>query len=69
MRHVAMGLIRLYQMTLSRMLPSSCRFHPSCSQYGYEAYQKHGIVKGTWLTVWRIMRCNPWGGSGYDPVP
>ena len=69
MRHVAMGLIRLYQLTLSRVLPSSCRFHPSCSQYGYEAYQKHGIVKGTWLTAWRIMRCNPWGGSGYDPVP
>jgi putative membrane protein insertion efficiency factor len=69
MRHVAMSLIRLYQLTLSRMLPSSCRFHPSCSQYGYEAYQKHGIVKGTRLTAWRIMRCNPWGGSGYDPVP
>lgn len=64
-----MLLIRLYQLTLSRVLPPSCRFTPSCSQYGYEAYAKYGILKGTWLTAWRITRCNPWGAGGHDPVP
>lgn len=69
MRRVAMGLIRLYQLTLSQLLPSSCRFYPSCSQYGYEAFEKYGIFKGLWLTAWRIARCNPWGKGGFDPVP
>lgn len=69
MRYAAMGLIRVYQLTLSRVLPPSCRFDPSCSQYGYEAYRKHGIVGGTWRTAWRILRCNPWSAGGYDPVP
>ncbi len=64
-----MGLIRLYQLTLSRVLPSACRFYPSCSQYGYEAFEKYGIFKGAWLTAWRIARCNPWGKGGFDPVP
>ena len=64
-----MALIRLYQLTLSPLLPSACRFHPSCSQYGYEAFQKYGIFKGGWMTAWRIARCNPWGKGGYDPVP
>jgi putative membrane protein insertion efficiency factor len=69
MRYVAMGLIRLYQLTLSRVLPPACRFHPSCSQYGYEAFEKYGIFKGGRLTLWRILRCNPWGKGGFDPVP
>ena len=63
------GLIRIYQIFISPLLPSSCRFHPSCSCYGVEAVVRHGGVKGGWLTLRRILRCHPWGGSGYDPVP
>ncbi|MCL2289659.1 MAG: membrane protein insertion efficiency factor YidD [Bacteroidetes bacterium] len=63
------GLIKLYQFTLSPFLGKQCRFVPTCSQYGIEAIQKHGALKGSWLTIKRIVRCNPWGGSGYDPVP
>lgn len=51
------------------MLPASCRFTPTCSQYTIEAIRKHGIIKGGYLAVRRILRCNPWGGHGYDPVP
>ncbi|GGE10744.1 putative membrane protein insertion efficiency factor [Polymorphobacter glacialis] len=61
--------IRLYQLTLSRIMPPSCRFAPSCSAYAIGALQKHGAVKGLWLALRRIGRCHPWGGSGYDPVP
>jgi hypothetical protein len=65
----AIALIRLYQMTLSRILPSSCRFTPSCSVYAVEAYKKHGFLRGTGLAAWRILRCNPFNKGGYDPVP
>ncbi|MCX4259152.1 MAG: membrane protein insertion efficiency factor YidD [Muribaculaceae bacterium] len=61
--------IRFYQLSISPMFPSSCRFIPTCSQYAIEAITKHGAIKGTWLTLKRIARCHPWGGSGYDPVP
>ncbi|MCB9262123.1 MAG: membrane protein insertion efficiency factor YidD [Flavobacteriales bacterium] len=61
--------IKLYQWVLSPILPSSCRFSPTCSNYGIEAFKKHGPIKGFWLTIKRIGRCHPWGGSGYDPVP
>jgi len=61
-------LIKVYQYTISPFFPNSCRFVPSCSQYGIEAFQKHGVFKGFWLTLKRISRCHPWGGSGYDPV-
>jgi uncharacterized protein len=63
------GLIRFYQHALSPYLAPSCRFNPSCSHYGVEAIRKHGAFKGGFLTVKRIGRCHPWGGSGYDPVP
>lgn len=63
------GLIRVYQGAISPYLPASCRYTPSCSQYGVEALQKYGPFKGGWLTLKRILSCNPWGGSGYDPVP
>jgi len=63
------GLIKLYQFTLSPFLGKQCRFTPTCSQYGIEALQKHGALKGSWLMLKRVVRCNPWGGSGYDPVP
>ena len=69
MKLVAVFLIKVYQLTLSRLLPSSCRFYPSCSEYGVQAVQKHGIFKGSWLTVKRIARCNPFTPGGYDPVP
>lgn len=61
--------IRFYQRYISPLKPPSCRFTPTCSQYAVEAIRKHGPFKGLALAVWRILRCNPWGGSGYDPVP
>lgn len=61
--------VRFYQLAVSPMLPPSCRYVPTCSQYTIEALRKHGPVKGLWLAVRRILRCHPWGGSGYDPVP
>jgi putative membrane protein insertion efficiency factor len=68
-RGVFVLMIKGYQGLLSPLLPNSCRFVPTCSQYGIEALQKYGAIKGGWLTLKRIGRCNPWGGSGYDPVP
>ena len=61
--------IRFYQKFISPLTPPTCRFTPTCSQYAIEAIRKHGPFKGFVLAVWRILRCNPWGGSGYDPVP
>ncbi len=69
MRHVLLWLIRVYQNTISRVLPPSCRFTPSCSEYAYEAIQKYGILKGGWMAVRRISRCHPLNPGGYDPVP
>lgn len=63
------GLIRVYQLFISPILPASCRYLPTCSAYGLEAIQTHGPIKGSWLTAKRLLRCHPWGGSGYDPVP
>tara|TARA_R110002020_G_scaffold135674_1_gene302931 strand:+ start:4144 stop:4377 length:234 start_codon:yes stop_codon:yes gene_type:complete len=62
-------LIKGYQNFISPLLPSSCRYTPTCSHYAVEALQKHGLLKGSWLAAKRIASCNPWGGSGYDPVP
>lgn len=61
--------IRFYQKFISPLTPATCRFTPTCSHYAIEAIRKHGPFKGLALAVWRILRCNPWGGSGYDPVP
>jgi putative membrane protein insertion efficiency factor len=63
------GLIRFYQYAISPYLAPSCRYTPSCSQYGVEAIRKHGPFRGGWLTLKRIGRCHPWGGHGHDPVP
>ena len=63
------GLIKLYQLIISPWLGNQCRYTPTCSQYGIEALQKYGPLKGLWLTIKRIARCNPWGGHGHDPVP
>ena len=69
MKYLLLGLIRLYQLTLSRMLPASCRFTPSCSHYGYEAIAKYGALKGGWLAIKRVARCHPFNPGGYDPIP
>ena len=63
------GLVRFYQVCISPLKPPSCRFTPTCSQYALEALRKYGPFKGSWLALRRILRCHPWGGSGYDPVP
>lgn len=64
------GLVRGYQLFISPLLPANCcRFLPTCSAYGMEALEKHGAILGSWLTIKRLLRCHPWGGSGYDPVP
>ena len=62
-------MIRFYQLCISPLKPASCRFTPTCSQYALEAFKKYGPVKGFYLSIKRILRCHPWGGSGYDPVP
>jgi hypothetical protein len=69
MKWLALSLIRCYQRTVSRVLPPSCRFVPSCSEYGHEAIERYGVIRGGALAAWRVARCNPWGGHGYDPVP
>jgi hypothetical protein len=66
---VLISAIRIYQATLGRALPRSCRFHPSCSQYALEAVQGHGPGKGAWLALKRVLRCHPFHPGGYDPVP
>lgn len=62
-------LIRFYRANISPLKAPSCKFIPTCSQYGLEAVERFGAIKGGALTVWRILRCNPWGRGGYDPVP
>lgn len=67
---IFLTLIRMYQLVISPMMgPSKCRYVPTCSEYAREALQKHGILKGLWLSIKRIARCAPWGGHGFDPVP
>lgn len=69
----ASGLVRVvilgYQHLVSPVLPGSCRYWPSCSNYAHEAVGRFGVIKGGWLGFKRVLRCHPWGGSGYDPVP
>ena len=70
MKHLLLGLIKLYQMTFSRLLPeNTCKFYPTCSHYGYEAIQVHGAFKGGAMAFWRVMRCNPFSEGGFDYVP
>ncbi|MCR4964467.1 MAG: membrane protein insertion efficiency factor YidD [Bacteroidales bacterium] len=66
---VMIFFIKIYQWTLSPLIGRACRYTPTCSNYGIEAIRKYGPIKGGWLTLKRILSCNPWGGSGYDPVP
>ena len=68
-KSVALGLIHFYQTFLSPVLPSSCRYYPSCSVYAYEAIKKWGLGRGAGMALRRLLRCRPFGGRGYDPVP
>ena len=68
-RALLLGLIRLYQLTLSPWLGVRCRYEPTCSRYAAEALARHGVVRGVWLAAKRLGRCHPWGRAGYDPVP
>lgn len=68
-KYLLMGLIRVYQWTISPLLGPVCKYHPSCSRYGFEAIKVHGALKGSILTAWRILRCNPWSAGGFDYVP
>ena len=69
MRLLAKFLIKFYLLWIKPLLPASCRYSPSCSQYALEALDEHGFVKGLWFISCRLLRCHPWGSSGYDPVP
>lgn len=69
MRRLIVWTIRAYQVGISPLLPSACRFTPSCSQYALEAVSRHGALRGGWLAAKRLLRCHPFGGVGYDPVP
>ncbi len=69
MRQLLLRLIGIYQYLLSPLMPPTCRFTPSCSHYAHEVITKHGICYGIWLSIKRIIRCNPWNPGGYDPAP
>ncbi len=69
MNRVILSMIKIYQKTVSQVTLPSCRFLPTCSQYTYEAIDKHGIFKGTYLGIYRLIRCNPFNRGGYDPIP
>jgi putative membrane protein insertion efficiency factor len=69
MKYLFIGIIRFYQLAISPYLPKTCRYYPTCSQYGIQAFRKYGVMKGFWLTMKRISRCHPWHEGGYDPVP
>ncbi|MCB1938967.1 MAG: membrane protein insertion efficiency factor YidD [Rhodocyclaceae bacterium] len=69
MKYLLLALLKAYRYAISPMLGSNCRFVPSCSQYAIEALERHGALRGSWLSVRRVMRCHPWCHGGHDPVP
>jgi hypothetical protein len=69
MRNLSILIIRIYQMTISQILPNSCRFYPTCSEYSITALSQYGLVKGILFSIRRVLRCNPFFAGGYDPVP
>ncbi|MBL6647782.1 MAG: membrane protein insertion efficiency factor YidD [Flavobacteriaceae bacterium] len=64
-----LAIIKFYQNFISPLLPSTCRYTPTCSEYAKQSLVKHGLIKGSFISIKRIIKCNPWGGNGYDPVP
>jgi uncharacterized protein len=68
-RQLMILAVRGYQVSISPLLPATCRYHPSCSTYAIEAFERHGALRGGWLAAKRIVRCNPFVAGGYDPVP
>ena len=69
MKRLLLGFIRFYRKYISPLTPATCKYIPTCSQYGLEAIERFGAFKGGLLTLWRVLRCNPWSKGGYDPVP
>lgn len=69
MKPIVLGLIRGYQHTLSHLFAGSCRYYPSCSQYTYQAVERYGLARGSWMGILRVLRCHPFAKGGYDPVP
>ncbi|MCL1949632.1 MAG: membrane protein insertion efficiency factor YidD [Turicibacter sp.] len=69
MKRIFLFIISMYQRFISPLFPPNCRYHPTCSEYAKEAVEVHGAFRGGLMAVWRILRCNPFGGMGYDPVP
>ncbi|MBQ2201815.1 MAG: membrane protein insertion efficiency factor YidD [Clostridia bacterium] len=69
MKRILLALLRFYKRCISPLLPNACIYTPTCSEYAMEAIQKHGVIKGTGLAIWRLLRCNPFMKGGYDPVP
>ena len=69
MKHVLIGLLKVYRAVISPLYGDVCKFHPTCSAYSLDAIRAHGSIKGTWLTLRRLVRCHPWSLGGYDPVP
>ena len=69
MKYIFMGFIKVYKKIISPLFPPCCKYHPTCSSYALEALKKHGFIKGGWLAVWRILRCNPWSNGGIYYVP
>lgn len=67
--HLFRGIVRAYQLLITPILPGTCRYHPTCSQYALDSVVRFGALQGAWLTLKRILRCHPWGAHGYDPVP
>ena len=68
MKRLALAPILLYRRAISPLLPERCRYHPSCSAYAVQAIERYGILRGSVLAAWRVLRCNPWSRGGYDPV-
>ena len=68
-RSFIFGLVKMYQWLISPILPCSCRYLPTCSEYALEAVRRYGVLGGTWIAIKRILKCHPWGGMGHDPVP
>jgi len=65
---IGVGLVWLYRLTFGALFPTTCKYHPSCSQYAIDAFREKGLIRGSFLAAWRVLRCNPWSHGGFDPV-